>query len=379
MVIKMKIRMMHIITKMDVGGAQKLLLDYLSYFKNDEDIDFELFVINSKTGSYYDQAIIDNEYNVTYLNYEKARTKYILINKLLDIININILVYKVLTNFQPDIVHLHITKLFKFVMVPLMICKIPVRFATLHSNPLVYKGHDLMIAKFGFKYAKIIPICVTEEQIGTARKHYHIKRFEQVYNGIDINKINAKKTQTAIARAKLMIPIEGFFIGSVGRLHPIKNHEFLFNVFLSVMQKRPDAYLLVAGDGSERERLTKLASEMNILSNIIFLGNISEMSTFYSAIDVFVLTSFYESSSLATIEAQAMNVKCVVSTGIPAETVSTKKCLRLSLKLSIDIWTSAILNLNMENEVVRPIQEFDIYSSMSKLKRVYLTYYRKET
>jgi N-acetyl-alpha-D-glucosaminyl L-malate synthase BshA len=77
--------------------------------------------------------------------------------------------------------------------------------------------------------------------------------------------------------------------------------------------------LILAGDGPERNNLERLARELNIWADVIFLGKVRDTAHVLEIADVFLLPSETESFGLAALEAMAVGVPVISSNtgGIP--------------------------------------------------------------
>lgn len=118
-------------------------------------------------------------------------------------------------------------------------------------------------------------------------------------------------------RAELGI-IESTVILYVGRLEPLKGIDILLQAF-SKLERNEDTRLLIVGGNHKNDAMvTKLSHEaerLNILDRTTFTGPLAqtELPKYYSAADVFVLPSHYESFGLAALEAMACQTPVVVS------------------------------------------------------------------
>lgn len=133
------------------------------------------------------------------------------------------------------------------------------------------------------------------------------KPVAQIYNGVDTDVFfPASGSEKNAIRAEFDIPDDAFIIGIVGRLDQIKDHPTLFQAFTGVKQVRPDAHLLVVGDGPERERLEALADD-----GCLFLGNRLDVPAVLRGFDLFVLPSLNEGISNTILEAMATGLPVV--------------------------------------------------------------------
>jgi D-inositol-3-phosphate glycosyltransferase len=104
----------------------------------------------------------------------------------------------------------------------------------------------------------------------------------------------------------------------VGRIERLKGLDILLTA-ISLLEERSDVRLLVVGGSPVRDReldrLKSGAARLGIADMVTFTGSVpqSELPTYYSAADVFVLPSHYESFGLAALEAMACGIPIVVS------------------------------------------------------------------
>lgn len=149
--------------------------------------------------------------------------------------------------------------------------------------------------------------CVSKQMTAWLTKTVMVRcPVTHIYNGVDTSGYcpgNGNKV-----RQRLGLSSDCFVVGIVGRLDPIKNHPMLFRVFAQLQKQRPDAYLLVIGDGPEREKLLSMAGD-----NVQFLGNRQDVPELLRAFDVFILSSMNEGISCAITEAMATGVPVIAS------------------------------------------------------------------
>ena len=104
----------------------------------------------------------------------------------------------------------------------------------------------------------------------------------------------------------------------VGRIEPLKGLDILIKA-ASMLHDAANAKLIIVGGGpeddTEMERLKSLASQLDISDIVSFTGAVSQehLPTYYSAADVFVLPSWYESFGLVALEAMSCGTPVVVS------------------------------------------------------------------
>lgn len=118
-------------------------------------------------------------------------------------------------------------------------------------------------------------------------------------------------------REDLGVRTDDVVIGYVGRLSPGKNIEALMRAYGSVRRLTGSSCkLLIIGSGPLERELKRLAQEIGIGNDVLFLGTRYDVSALLQAIDIFVIPSFFEGYSNALLEAMAAG-KAIVASDIP--------------------------------------------------------------
>lgn len=103
--------------------------------------------------------------------------------------------------------------------------------------------------------------------------------------------------------------------GTVARLAPVKDHNTLIEAGSKVFDEVPNAKLLVIGDGPLRGKLEIKTRNLKIADRVIFLGRRRDIPELLSILDLFVLSSRHEGTSLSILEAMAKGL-AVVATNV---------------------------------------------------------------
>lgn len=124
-------------------------------------------------------------------------------------------------------------------------------------------------------------------------------------NPIDLDFFKPPKTRDDSKQHKTIL--------YVGRLENRKGVKYLLQAFAELSKKRPDVSLLIAGDGTDREKLESLARELK-LKNVKFAGFISDEQKleYLQTADLFCAPSPYgESFGIVLLEAMATGLVTV--------------------------------------------------------------------
>ncbi|WP_227394770.1 glycosyltransferase family 1 protein [Jeotgalibacillus aurantiacus] len=146
--------------------------------------------------------------------------------------------------------------------------------------------------------------------------------------------------------------LESFFvIGHAGRFIPAKNQRFLIELMREIHKVKPDARLLLIGDGDTRKEMEEFARSEGVEALILFAGLRMDMERVFQAMDVFVLPSLYEGLGLVLLEAQAAGLTCVVSEAIqPEADLGMKKVHPVALHAPKIKWVHKIIQSNRMTE-----------------------------
>lgn len=148
-------------------------------------------------------------------------------------------------------------------------------------------------------------------------------------------------------RAKAALGWEGVpVIGHVGRLHPVKNHSFLIEVFKQIHAETPTAKLVLVGRGPDEESVRAQVKAAGVGDCVVFYGLTDRVAEVLKAFDVFVFPSLSEGVPLAAIEAQASGIPCLVSTGVSELVTAVPQLVeRLSLDEGSKVWADEAMRL----------------------------------
>lgn len=172
--------------------------------------------------------------------------------------------------------------------------------------------------------------------------------FSVINNGVDLASFSYRPQARARIRGRLNLS-GAFVIGHVGSLLPVKNHEFLLDVFESVVTSVPSAVLVLVGDGPMRANLTDSVRTRGLESRVRMVGSRNDVPDLLSAFDCLVFPSHYEGFANAVVEAQACGLPSVVSEAVSPEAVFSQTCLRMSLDDGAIHWADRVVKFSRDD------------------------------
>jgi len=98
---------------------------------------------------------------------------------------------------------------------------------------------------------------------------------------------------------------------AVGRLHPHKGFDILLQSFVQLVDYFPEWDLVILGEGEEREALQAQVEQSGLAERVSMPGRVGNLSDWYAASDLYVLSSRVEGLSNTLIEAMASGLPVV--------------------------------------------------------------------
>jgi|AntDeeMetagen285_2_1112576.scaffolds.fasta_scaffold02874_2 glycosyltransferase involved in cell wall biosynthesis len=132
-----------------------------------------------------------------------------------------------------------------------------------------------------------------------------------VRNGRDVE--HYQSADATAVRAELDVGDDELVVGTVGRLLERKGYFELLTAWCDVQTSVPNARLVLAGDGQDREELEAHAADLGCTDSVEFLGNRGDVPELLAAMDVFAFPSHFEGLPGAVIEAMAAGLPVVAT------------------------------------------------------------------
>jgi glycosyltransferase involved in cell wall biosynthesis len=213
---------------------------------------------------------------------------------------------------RPDVVHAHLPHAAWLARWSRLFAPVPVLVDTLHSSAIGGRGR-----RIGYRLSRQFPHCVTAVSHAAASAYLQAGmiragRLAVVPNGIDVAEWHPYPSARTAIRRELGLG-DAFLFLAAGRLEPVKDYPTLLHAMARV---HASAFLLIAGDGWQREELAALAARLGLAGRIRFLGFQSELRPWMQAADAFVLSSRWEGLPMAVLEAAACAVPAI-ATDVP--------------------------------------------------------------
>jgi len=336
----------HIITKLELGGAQKQLLSLITHLDKKR--------YNSSLITAQDGLLIKDALLIKDLRLKKSRFLQRSINPLKDFLALYE-IYRFIKRNKVDIVHTHSSKAGILGRWAARLSRInPARGRTSNGVKIVvhtvhgwsfneyqnclWRKIIIWLEKFTARITdKLIVVSYHDLQKGLDNHIGYRDKYKLIRYGIDYEEFtsldkNTRQDKTnyltrfskeeAGLREELGIDIYDLVVGMVSCFKPQKSPQDFIKLAFLVNKVIPRAKFLLVGDGVLRKEIERLISKFDLGQRVILTSWRQDIPRTLSAIDVFVLTSLWEGLPISVLEAMAASRPVVVTnTGGVAEII----------------------------------------------------------
>jgi glycosyltransferase involved in cell wall biosynthesis len=307
--VSMVLRVLHIITRLELGGAQRNTLHTVAH------LDRSRFSVGLVWGP---GDVLDSE--ARELNGVDLFELPSLVRPiaLLDDIRTFGALRQAIRSFQPDIVHTHSSKAGILGRAVAHKERIPTVVHSIHGWGFTPLQSSIKRRIFLAAERRVAPwtdhfIAVSQANIDQGRAHGLLgENVSLIRSGIDLSAFG-KLSNPANVRRQLAIPDGSLVVTQIGNLKPQKAPLDFVRMAAIVASTNPGVHFVIAGDGPLRRRVEDLVTELGIGDRVHLLGWWADIPALLSLTDIAVLTSRHEGLPRAVVEALAAGVPVVAT------------------------------------------------------------------
>lgn len=253
---------------------------------------------------------------------------------------------------------------------------------TLHGTDITLVGLEpsfMPIVKFSIEESNGVTAVSRFLKEKTLTNYNIQKEIEVIYNFIDTD---VYKPQPSVEFRKHIAPNGEKVLVHTSNFRPVKRVPDIIRI-LEKMNKEIPTKLILVGDGPERGECERLAREINIHQNVVFLGKQDALAEILNSADLFIMPSQSESFGLSALEAMACGKPVISSsvgglpelvihneTGFIAEIGDVERMAKYTIDLLKNEKKYSIFSQNSRN---RAVEHFDKQLIIPK----YVEYYEK--
>jgi len=352
-----------IITPSLITGGAETMVVRLATNINREKFDVLVICLSARAGSALEKVLDDKSTHTCYL----GKTRHGSIDTLKNI-------WKVLSQFSPDVVHGHISgTIYAIPWIAFHRCKL---IHTIHTKPDVeFSGKVSRALKILVKLKKMIPVAVSKENQLIASKFYKVdnNRCFYVNNPVEVEKYYKAPHNTGEVR----------FI-NVSRQDPNKNQILAVRAFAKLYQEMNNIRLTLVGNGNQHDALVAEVRRLGVSNEVFFPGEVSNAEDYLAQADIYVSTSHREGLPLSMLEAMAAELPVISSNvggckdivddnGILFEDDDEKALIDAMRRLAAD----QDMRKKMSEKSTDVVKEYDVKKCAAEYERLYDRFSKK--
>jgi glycosyltransferase involved in cell wall biosynthesis len=302
------IRITHIITSLDTGGAEMMLYRLAEGLKQRQ---FEQQVICLRPAGSIAAELIKSGIPVSGLGMDASRPSLKEFQKLVRLIKIQ----------KPDIIQTWMYHADLLGSLAAQFAGHPAVIWGIHNagiSPASMKTSTRFVARCLAVLSRWLPvkIIVCSESALNFHAAYGYDRKKMVFipNGFDLSLYKPLPGAGKAIREELGIPLTASVVGIVARFHPDKDPGNFIRAATHLVKQNPDVYFLMCGEGfsDQNTDLTRLIPA-GLKPRMILTGTRLDIACIINALDLFTLSSAREAFPLTIGEAMASEIPCVAT------------------------------------------------------------------
>lgn len=301
----MGIKILHIISGLNDGGAESLLFNFLCHSKNNIN-----FVISLKGKGKYGKMIEGKGIKIFYFNFSFD------LNLISNFVNL----IKLIRKINPDIVQTWLYHADLLGGCAAYLANSKNIFWGIHHGSLdknINKFSTIFVSKINSILSYFIPrkiiVCADSAKLIHIKNGFSRQKIITIPNGIDLNKFKRSSQKRSFFRNKLNIKSDETLYGTVARFHPIKDHITLIKAIFRLKKAGYKFKYLLVGDNinNKNKLLNELIKKYRLEENMILLEKEENISLVMNALDLHVLSSKSEALPMVILEAMGCGTPCL--------------------------------------------------------------------
>ena len=368
-----RIRVLQVVDKFSIDGESiHGIARLMSWWTNAIDRDhFDMNILGLKAPSNAGRYIERQGGRVFYSDYGRLNPA-----SLLDIA-------RVARQTQSDLLHVHGYKACTLGRIVGALLGMPVvlhEHAVFPTMPPYQKLADWLLAPLN---DRVVVNCEAVAEFCMERRSMDPENIEIIFNGVPLDEFReVSDSAAAEAAEELGIGADTPVVGTVARLEEQKGITHFLNAVPAVKEECPDVKVLIVGDGTLRGALEEEARQLGIADNVIFTGERRDVPRLYKLMDVKVISSIYEGTTLTVFEAMATGTPVVATTvdgveeviedGATGMLVPPKDAASIA-EVVTDLLTNPDRARLLSERAEQAVKQYDVRTSMRRIENLYKT------
>ncbi|MBN1793648.1 MAG: glycosyltransferase family 4 protein [Candidatus Omnitrophica bacterium] len=303
-------RLVHIITKLELGGAQKNALDIVAYFQREG---YQVFLLTGPDGILSGEA--RKIAGITCIEVPHLVRE---IHPLKDIVAF-FYIFCLLKKFKPHIVHTHSSKAGILGRLAARMAGIRSIYHTIHGygfhphQPFLLRKVLIACERIAAVVTtKLITVSLSDREVGLSEHIGKEAQYVTIPYGIKKNDYFGSLEKGGL-RKRLHLPQEACLVGTIACFKPQKGLFDFVRAARRVCDNTTDVAFIVVGDGALRNALQTAINACGLERFFYLLGWRRDVKEILHALDIFVLSSLWEGLPIVFLEAMCASLPIVAT------------------------------------------------------------------
>jgi glycosyltransferase involved in cell wall biosynthesis len=365
---QLKTSVMHITYDMRIGGTEMVIKNIIE--GSDKQLfDMSIFCIESPLGPFADDLLAEG----TVINSHDRKPGFDL--------NLIKAIRQHIKRNRINIIHCHQYTPYVYGVIAAMLTKTKVIF-TEHGR--FYPDSSSWKRKLINPILHRFTVATTAISLATKQALIEYENIpstgiEVVYNGIA--PLTFENDKVFQLKKYYGIPDDVLCIGTIARFDPIKNHKMMLESFKIVIESGVDAKLIIVGDGEERTNIEDKIKALALEEKVILTGYVSKPQNLLAMMDIYLLSSLSEGTSMTLLEAMSFGKPCVVThAGGNPEIIENEQVGLVTPNNDASAFAQAIIALAQNKELavrygIEAKKRFEDSFSIENMERAYQKLY----
>jgi glycosyltransferase involved in cell wall biosynthesis len=236
---------------------------------------------------------------------------------------------KIIKDGQYDVVHTHLYRTQIYARPAARLAGAPVVLTTEHSigethierRKMTRGVRALYLTSELFSDATIAVSDIVKDRL--VRWGVRAGKITVIPNGVDTDELGFDAEARARVREQFGISPDTYVIGALGRLDPNKRVDLTMEAAAPMLGDK--CKILVIGRGEDQARLEAAAKKLGVTENVIFGGYQSDTTAMLAAFDLYVAASLQETFGLSVLEALASGLPVLYTTCPALDGIQTER------------------------------------------------------
>jgi glycosyltransferase involved in cell wall biosynthesis len=305
-----RIKLVHLITKLELGGAQ---LNTVYTAEHLDPLLFDVYLLSGPGGS-----LTTRLPGMERAIFIPALTRAISLSRDLRSLFFLIRLFK---KIKPHIVHTHSSKAGILGRLAAFLARVPITVHSVHGfsfspfQPFFKRNFYLFFEKICRPLTSHF-IFVAESDIESARAHKLLgENYSLIRSGFPLQKFRGRYFDLPALKNKYQLN-DSFVCGVIAPFKPQKGLFHLLDIAARVISQNPAVIFFIAGDGEQRQKLEDKLQQRGIMQNFRLPGFLTDVQNAIDCFDIGVSTALWEGLPQSLVQLR-LKKKAVVASDIP--------------------------------------------------------------